>query len=64
MTWLHALDPDQTEELRDRGLLYYRLGRYEDARDDLNVYLESGPTGNKAAAVRRVLRAIEKGAAG
>ncbi len=63
VTWLHALEPERTEELRDRGLLYYRLGRYEEARDDLNVYLESGPTGNKAAAVRRVLRAIEKGAA-
>jgi regulator of sirC expression with transglutaminase-like and TPR domain len=37
--------PTQLEELRDRGLLAYRLGRLQEAIFDLNRYLFLRPTG-------------------
>lgn len=36
--------PDDWAEQRDRGLLYYQLGRWAEARHDLEQYLEQYPT--------------------
>jgi regulator of sirC expression with transglutaminase-like and TPR domain len=40
---LLVLSPDDVEEVRDRGLLLFRLGRYSPALDCLNTYLEAAP---------------------
>ncbi|HXW77452.1 MAG TPA: transglutaminase-like domain-containing protein [Candidatus Eremiobacteraceae bacterium] len=38
-----ALDPDDPTELRDRGILFARLHRYDRAIADLEAYLERSP---------------------
>ena len=40
---LLVLDPENTEEIRDRGLLLYRMRRYNAALLDLVRYLEANP---------------------
>lgn len=38
-----ALAPHEPGERRDRGLLYWRVGRYREALEDLNAYLTALP---------------------
>jgi regulator of sirC expression with transglutaminase-like and TPR domain len=38
-----VLDPDDPTELRDRGILFARLHRYDRAIADLEAYLERSP---------------------
>ncbi len=37
------VDPDAVMERRDRGVLYYQLGRWVEARQDLEDYLGKIP---------------------
>jgi regulator of sirC expression with transglutaminase-like and TPR domain len=52
---LLLLFPQAALELRDRGVLYYRLNRITEARLDLEAYLELAPTADDASAVRQLL---------
>jgi regulator of sirC expression with transglutaminase-like and TPR domain len=52
---LLMLDPEQPEELRDRGLLYLRVGHLAACRADLNRYLARVPPPDDAAKIREVL---------
>ncbi len=52
------LRPELLEERRDRGLVLYQLGRYEDAREDLQNYLDSGPQAADLQGVRRIVNQI------
>jgi regulator of sirC expression with transglutaminase-like and TPR domain len=54
------LFPDNLLEQRDRGLLYYQLGRWTEAYQDLENYLNQMPTAGDAAVVRELLRRIDK----
>jgi regulator of sirC expression with transglutaminase-like and TPR domain len=42
-------------ELRDCGLLYYQLGHYPQAADDLQTYLAKFPDAEDAAVIWRLL---------
>lgn len=51
--------PNAPLEQRDRGLLYYQLGRWTEASQDLENYLLQMPTADDAIVVRELLRRIE-----
>ncbi|MDZ8188907.1 MAG: SirB1 family protein [Nostoc sp. ChiSLP02] len=54
------LFPDLTLELRDRGLIYYQLGHYPQAVQDLQTYLAKVPDANDASVIRRLLSELGK----
>lgn len=49
------LFPEVAMELRDRGLIYYQLGRWALAGDDFETYLAKAPNAEDAPAIRRLL---------
>ena len=52
------IDSDGTEasfELRDRGLLYYQLGQFSQAMEDLQIYLIKVPDAKDADVIRQLL---------
>ncbi len=53
------LIPNHPIELRDRGLLYYQLGRWQKAAQDFNLYLAILPTAQDAQAIRQLLEKIQ-----
>jgi regulator of sirC expression with transglutaminase-like and TPR domain len=53
------LFPGATLEIRDRGLLYYQLGHYPQAADDLQHYLAKLPDAEDASVIRRLLAELE-----
>lgn len=52
---LEALEPDDVEHARDRGLLLGRMGRFSDAVALLGAYVELNPGAGDAAEVRRAM---------
>ncbi|BAZ52831.1 hypothetical protein NIES4103_54960 [Nostoc sp. NIES-4103] len=54
------LFPDVTLEIRDRGLLYYQLGHYQQAALDLQSYLAKVPDAEDAVVIRRLLGELGK----
>jgi regulator of sirC expression with transglutaminase-like and TPR domain len=50
---LLCLRPEDPERLRDRGLLYFRLACFGQARADLEAYLERAPDAADGEALRR-----------
>ncbi|MGJ3247458.1 MAG: SirB1 family protein [Elainellaceae cyanobacterium] len=55
------LNPESPTELRDRGLLYYQISRWTEARHDLESYLQHTPLARDAAVVRQILERIDGG---
>ncbi len=53
--------PDTVLEMRDRGLLYYQLGLYAQATQDLQSYLTRVPDAEDAPVIRRLLTQMRKG---
>ncbi|MBF2006514.1 MAG: SirB1 family protein [Chlorogloeopsis fritschii C42_A2020_084] len=49
------LFPDLALELRDRGLLCYQLGRFSQAANDLETYLDITPEAQDAYIIKRLL---------
>lgn len=47
--------PEAAEELRDRGILYYQLGRWTEACQDLEDYLATNPQAESVVLVRQLL---------
>ncbi|HEY9624898.1 MAG TPA: SirB1 family protein [Crinalium sp.] len=56
---LLILYPDAPLEQRDRGLLYYQMGRWTEATQDLENYLTHAPSAEDAAVVRQLLKRME-----
>ena len=54
-----ALLPQDAVEFRDRGVVNYRLGNYEEALEDLHVYVTSGDAVPDGDTVRKLMRQIE-----
>lgn len=52
---LLLLQPDSTIELRDRGLTYYRLKKYAQARTDLEAYLRRFPYAEDKGKIQQIL---------
>jgi regulator of sirC expression with transglutaminase-like and TPR domain len=56
---LTLITPWDLDEVRDRGLLRFRLGRLEEALPDLQAYAQFGPPGPEIETVRDALRRIK-----
>ena len=55
------LFPDAAREQRDRGLLYFQLGRWAEAKRDLEEYLAIlPPMGQNILMIRELLRQIDE----
>jgi regulator of sirC expression with transglutaminase-like and TPR domain len=50
--------PEQVLELRDRGLLYYQLGQFSQAANDLEIYLAQVPDAQDAIVIQRLLSTL------
>ncbi|HYW21216.1 MAG TPA: SirB1 family protein [Nodularia sp. (in: cyanobacteria)] len=53
------LFPEMILEVRDRGLLYYQLGQYPQAADDLQSYLDKVPNAEDAVIIQQLLAEME-----
>lgn len=53
------LFPDALGERRDRGILYYQLGRWTEARSDLSIYVTNAPHAADAARIRQLLDQLD-----
>jgi len=56
---LLLLHPDEPPELRDRGLLLYRMDRYREARTSLQAYLRARPEALDREVIERHLAALQ-----
>ena len=56
---LLLLFPDSLPDQRDRGLMYYSLGQWTDARRDLELYLDQAPSARDAASIRALLQRLQ-----
>ena len=56
---LLLLHPNEPPELRDRGLLLYRMDRYRDARSSLEAYLRARPDALDREVIERHLSALD-----
>lgn len=54
------LRPNDLNERRDRGLIYYRLGQYQMALDDLRHFLAAAPAGSDTSNVEKLIGYIEE----
>lgn len=54
------LFPNDSQERRDRGLLYYHEGRLIEARQDLEAYLDAVPQAEDAPEVQQLLKQIDQ----
>ncbi|WP_068818740.1 SirB1 family protein [Phormidesmis priestleyi] len=52
------LFPDAAFELRDRGILYFRMNRWIEARQDLEAYLDALPMADDRDTIRKLLNRI------
>ena len=52
------LYPEAPMQRRDRGLLYYQIGNWIDARQDLQAYLDAAPKAQDAIAIENILKQI------
>jgi len=54
------LFPEALLERRDRGILYYQMGRFAEARHDLELYLRNAPNAEDAARIRLLLERLDQ----
>ncbi|NEQ99802.1 MAG: tetratricopeptide repeat protein [Cyanothece sp. SIO2G6] len=54
------LVPDALMEQRDRGLIYYQVGEWPEARHDLNHYLDCHPNAEDAHMIGKILDQINR----
>ena len=59
MDLLVALLPAEARERRDRGMLHFELDHWEEAKEDLHHYLDSGSPNQDTAAVHWMLGRID-----
>ncbi|MEP7339363.1 MAG: transglutaminase-like domain-containing protein [Acidobacteriota bacterium] len=57
---IHKDDPDSAAEIRDRGLIYFAMERYVQARSDLEEYLRRAPLANDAADIKQRLSQLRQ----
>ena len=56
---LLSIQPDAPDELRDRGVVNYRLGNHEEALEDLKTYVTNAGSPGDAGAVHRLIDQIQ-----
>lgn len=57
---LVLIRPEYKQELRDRGAVYFRLERYQDALDDLQSYLTATAPAKDTKSVERLMEQIRQ----
>ncbi|MEM9137311.1 MAG: transglutaminase-like domain-containing protein [Cyanobacteria bacterium P01_F01_bin.42] len=57
------VDPTQIDELRDRGLLYFQMGRWHEARQDICDYLRESGHAEDRDMLNKLLRQIDQDSA-
>ena len=57
---LLVVEPGDPDEIRDRGLLLFRLRRYGPALDSLSDYLEASPQARDRESVEGHMRALRQ----
>ena len=55
-----AIDPDDPTELRDRGIIYARLRRYDRAIEDLELYLRRLPNAGDGEHIRNTVQYLRQ----
>lgn len=60
MDRLVAIQPEAIHERRDRGMVYYQLGQYQEALTDLQWYLGTGVPDRDARRVERLVAEIRR----
>lgn len=55
------LRPDAAAERRALGLLLARLGRFDEAREELNAYLDTSPEARDASRIQAFIQRLEAG---
>jgi regulator of sirC expression with transglutaminase-like and TPR domain len=55
-----ALDPSDATELRDRGILFARLRRYDRAIEDLEAYLHRSPHAGDSQHIRKTVQYLRQ----
>ncbi len=58
--WLLRLEPPEAHDLRDRGLVYTRMGQHHQALADLRGYLEAAPYAPDAQAAGELVTRLER----
>ena len=53
------LFPNAIVEVRDRGLIYYQIGRWVAAVEDFETYLQKVPNAQDAPVIRRLLKQLD-----
>ena len=56
---LLSIQPDAPDELRDRGVVNYRLGNNEEALQDLKTYVTNAGSPGDAGTVHRLIDQIQ-----
>lgn len=60
MSAILRIQPDKTAEIRDRGLLYYQLNRWNEATVDLEYYLKVAPHSDDAPMIEALLEKMNQ----
>ncbi|MCC0175429.1 transglutaminase family protein [Waterburya agarophytonicola K14] len=60
MSGIIKMFPDNSEEIRDRGLLYYQTNRWQEALIDLEYFLKIAPDSDDAETIRLLLEKINQ----
>ena len=53
--WMLTVQPEGKRELRDRGVVHYRLGNYAEALNDLRSFLSDSPPGPETESVHELV---------
>ena len=60
MSAILKINPEKTAEIRDRGLLYYQLNRWDEAILDLEYYLKVDPNSDDAPMIEILLQKMNR----
>ena len=55
-----GLEPDNVFEIRDRGMIGFRIGQQKQSIEDLKRFLEKEPVGRSAVEASSVLELLER----
>lgn len=53
--WMLTVQPEGKHELRERGVVHYRLGNYSEALNDLRSFLAAAPSDSETESVRQLV---------
>ncbi|MGL5076238.1 MAG: tetratricopeptide repeat protein, partial [Waterburya sp.] len=60
MSGILAIFPQNATEIRDRGLLYYQINRWQEAVMDLQYFLKIAPNSEDAPMIQNLLNKMNK----